>query len=460
MRHVVFNQDNYNCRGGGPGGYISRLYRGYGERGSSFVTNNDQIVDINIMFADSKEGRYPWGQILDNIKNDSFNKELLNLHASFRNMHEESDWGIYDSMLSLPSIKLMRQMYLDDLASIHVHGSYDFFKVLNILKLNKIENDVVKILTTHSPVPLFQEIYEDNLIAQFPNNKAYCDDLKRLLTYRELLAYRNADVLIFPIKEAIDSYYEYSPELGKIIDSKPVYYFLTGSAPYEVKTPVANFRCKYNIPLDAKVVGYIGRHVVARGYDTLKEAAIETWAKDPNVYFVMAGELNAYGEQPITDDNRWIEIGFTDCPGDFINSLDLVIQPSKHNYFDLSMIEILSLGKIVLTSYVGGMKYFADNTSGVITFERYNASSLANKIVEFFKLESKELNKMKNENLDLYNNHHNEEIFSKEYTKVISQIYQDFKIKEPKIRDIQIPGYISAFSNRVFSKMARFYRGK
>ena len=86
----------------------------------------------------------------------------------------------------------------------------------------------------------------------------------------------------------------------------------------------------------------------------MQEAAREL-LKDENVWFLVAGK-----EQPIKGlkHPRWIEVGWTDDPHSIISAADVFILPNRETFFDLIMLEVLSLGQIVLASRTGGNKFF------------------------------------------------------------------------------------------------------
>ena len=66
---------------------------------------------------------------------------------------------------------------------------------------------------------------------------------------------------------------------------------------------------------------------------------------------------------------HWIEIGWTNNPYSIIEASDLFILPNRETFFDLILLEVLSLGKNVLISWCGGNKKFADfNSEGILFF--------------------------------------------------------------------------------------------
>ena len=84
---------------------------------------------------------------------------------------------------------------------------------------------------------------------------------------------------------------------------------------------------------------------------------------------------------PAINNTRWIETGWTDDPQSFIAASDLVVIPNRHTYFDLSVLETLSLGKSLLLSDSGGNKYFKQFQSPGIFYHEPDIESLVNEMM-------------------------------------------------------------------------------
>lgn len=137
-------------------------------------------------------------------------------------------------------------------------------------------------------------------------------------------------------------------------------------------------------------VGIIARLSREKGVDLFLDAARAVLDVNPGIRFFIAGagilkdELSrkamAYGI-----DNSVYFMGFI---GDnlpfFINELDIVVFPSLKEGLPLSLLEAMSMGKVVIVTNVGGMpEVVADGRNGFIV-EKGDFSSIADKIVHLF----------------------------------------------------------------------------
>ena len=88
-----------------------------------------------------------------------------------------------------------------------------------------------------------------------------------------------------------------------------------------------------------------------KGYDRV----IRIFEKLENVTVVCCGKEGAI-RSPKSE--NWIEIGWTDDPFSYVCASDLFILPNRETYFDLALLETLSIGKTMLLSRTGGNKVF------------------------------------------------------------------------------------------------------
>lgn len=184
------------------------------------------------------------------------------------------------------------------------------------------------------------------------------------------------------------------------------------------KVLARDIRAKYNIPLSAFVVSYVGRHNEIKGYDDLKLIGSRLLNRYENIYILIAGK-----ESPLKglSHERWIEVGWTNDPYSIINASDVFVLPNKETYFDLILLEVLSLGKIVIASKTGGNKFFERfELSGISLFE--NVSEAITKIEEMKNKERKERNLLENENKALFQQYFTASIFADNYIKLIKSL--------------------------------------
>lgn len=145
-------------------------------------------------------------------------------------------------------------------------------------------------------------------------------------------------------------------------------------------------------------------------YDKVEEIAMECKPK-----MIIAG-ASAYLENP-----SWIEIGFTKDPYSLISAGDVFVLPNNETYFDLVMIEVLSLGKIVIASRTGGNKYYEKaGAKGVFLYDTLaEAEELVDKVKAMSKEERKKLEK---ENRCFYEKYLTSTVFYENYKKMVNEV--------------------------------------
>lgn len=411
MKHYIYAHQPFDLDKGGSIGYISYLYDAYLKYNSNFITENN--IKISFVFPE------------ENIKNNTLSSVLDQrvaytqsyLQPSTKHLLIQRQNWFKEIIPELQSNKIDAQ----SITSIHIHGAYNFFPIYNYLCKLGIESKVIKMLTTHNP---YQPMIEDMYLTCRTVKWLECD--KQMFKYyfneRDKWAFTLADCLFFPTEESMEGYYQSWPDFKNIIKNKSIYFATTGSAVKNITQSPEAMRKQLNIPNDAKVLLYMGRFIDIRGFDILIEAANNILNKYNNIYFVIVGENI---EMPIKS-KYWIQLPFTKDPGSFINMADACLCPNRGSFFDLSMIEILSLGKPIICSYVGGYKWLKDKTSGVIYAKAGDAVSFQKAIENFIEKKYNIVDNMCKDNFKLYNKSLTLYNFEKGYSKAIDEMYSEF----------------------------------
>lgn len=240
---------------------------------------------------------------------------------------------------------------------VHVHCVNEFLQ--SFYNFNGKRTKII--LTTHTPEPLIDELAGRfgmlSLLKLFPF-------VRNFFLKKEIEAYKKADLVMFPVPEAKEPYISRSPyykNLFKLIESK-IFYVPTAINKLKTKPENKHSLDKYSISSNALKVCYVGRHNEVKGYNMLKQIAVETWKNIPNVYFIIGGK-----EEPLKGikDSRWIELGWVNT-SELLNEVDIFILPNKETYFDIILLEVLRQGIPVVISKTGGNKWFEDkNISGI-----------------------------------------------------------------------------------------------
>lgn len=299
---------------------------------------------------------------------------------------------------------------LNEYDIVHFHGCHMMYYCRKAL-----ENYRGKVLlTSHTPRVSYQEIKSMLTPWGQKHMSWYYNQMVKFDRY----AFSRADYIVFPCPEAEEPYFNTWPEFASIKQNRSdrFRYVLTGTYECQAKLSRHEICAKFNIPDDAFIVCYVGRHNDVKGYDQLKLIGEKILQQNPNAFMLVAGE-----EWPLKglEHPRWIEVGWTNDPHSIIAASDVFVLPNKETYFDLILLEVLSLGKIVVASNTGGNKYFkgkldngfcayegideaVDCLSKVCSLEAGIREDLGKKNMEFFR-EELSLQAFGKNYVDLYN---------------------------------------------------------
>lgn len=229
---------------------------------------------------------------------------------------------------------------------IHFHNTEDIYTHRTALE----RYDGIVILTSHQPCA-----YHKELISRLNPRDAECHmDQLRKLEIIDRTAFERADAVIFPCPESEEPYYHSWSSYKTVRDPNKIYYLETGTRSCVATVPRREIRAKFGIPQDDFVICYVGRHNEVKGYGKLIEMCLPLLS-DSNNWVMVAGAL---GPIAAPEHERWLEVGWTDDPHSLISAADVFVLPNLETYFDLVLLEVLSLGQIVLASATGGNKHF------------------------------------------------------------------------------------------------------
>ena len=319
--------------------------------------------------------------------------------------------------LFLRAIKLSKLLNKNNISNvdfnnyevIHFHSTEDLYKCRK--NLESYNGKVV--LTSHSPCALHVE-FKNSIPEKFYKIfKEKIDNLEKMDEY----AFKRADFVIFPCKEAEEPYFNSWKKYSSIRDESKIRYLYTGINQCKAKISSDEYRKEHNYDKKDFIICYVGRHNEVKGYDNFLNIGLEAIDK-LKVKVIVAGK-----QEPLKgpQNNNWNEIGWTDDPHSIINSADVFVLPNKETYFDLIMLEVLSLGKIILTTYTGGNKTFDQfKNSGIFYYDDIN--DCLEKIRMLKNLDKKDKEKLERMNKEIFINNFNNEIFAKNYVKLIEEL--------------------------------------
>ncbi|SCP96228.1 glycosyltransferase family 4 protein [Anaerobium acetethylicum] len=362
-KFLIFMEKSLLKPVGGPAGYLYTLYQEDIKRSNqlNFLTHLGEIEDTSVAVSSSSS-----------VKESIINEFRTIKHVVIGNRSEDIESNEY--------------------ALIHFHRTSDVYKFRKSLKKYK----GVVVLTSHCPTLGSIETY---------NGKKRWEQILfwpvfKLSEMADKRSFGLADYIVFPCEEAEEPYIHAwnGFEKFKSENSEKFRYLLTGTNKRTAKVSRDEIRSKFNIPLDAKVICYVGRHNEIKGYDKLEEFGIKLLEKYPDAYILVAGK-----EEPIKGLNHphWIEVGWTNDPHSLINASDIFVLPNRETYFDLVLLEVLSLGTIPLISHTGGNKYFdKDAYEGIFVYR--DDEDFFRNVENIFKLDIKQLDKLRKSNRQLF----------------------------------------------------------
>lgn len=296
---------------------------------------------------------------------------------------------------------------------IHFHSVKDFYSARKSLK----SFDGITILTSHSPVPMALEMFEDiSNKAPVLANPLVLRMLRRIDQY----AFEHADYIMFPCREAEEPYFNNWKQYARIHNQRADSYFYcpTGIRPIQPSRSREEIRKEYGIDNDEFVICYVGRHNKVKGYDILKSLGERILELDDNTSFLICGK-----EQPIKgiSDPKWHEIGWTNDAYSYIAASDVFVLPNRETYFDLIMLEVLCLGKIVIASNTGGNKFFGNNKyPGVLLYNSPDeAIGLLDKVSNMSLSQRRELELL---NKQLFESYFTSEKYVERYLKCLEDL--------------------------------------
>ena len=122
--------------------------------------------------------------------------------------------------------------------------------------------------------------------------------------------------------------------------------------------------------------------------------------------------------------DRWIEVGWTSDPHSLISASDIFVLPNRETYFDLILLEVMSLGLPIVLSKTGGNKYFSSfKCSGLMQYESIEE---AKNIILFLKEQDKcYMNRIGNENRVLFETEFTDDKFAQRYIEVLREILEE-----------------------------------
>jgi glycosyltransferase, family 1 len=417
--HIIYYEWHLDLRGGGPTGYLANLLDGL----NRIENNVDPLIFFDTAVKQNALPEHPdeLHKFIHSFfyKNDARKNFYINNISRYKKIEHEN----YIKFLSAPrnmfcSDAMFKNINLKTTKTIHAHTIGDLIKLRN--SLDRLGNHTTKLLLTcHTPERPSAEYYKSYLEQGYSDQKALA--VKEKWEIIEKMAFKNSDILIFPSKEAMEPLLDTMDGFEDIIKQKDIRFIPTGAK--KLKSSLTKDAAKEKYGVTGKfVVGYVGRHNEIKGYDILMDAAKQLIPNNPNICFLIGG---AQGKtfKPL-EHEQWIEAGWVN-PADLFMAIDVFVLPNRMTYYDLVLLEVMSMGVPVIASATGGNKSVYSLTNALTLYDN-SVEDLAAKIVSMSNLSQEEITHIQNETLAAYENNFTTSLFAERYKKLINDIYADY----------------------------------
>lgn len=285
-------------------------------------------------------------------------------------------------------------------------NEYDIVVVHNFILFSKYrkykKKEVDLYCMNHSPVSYSEELCD--YISNFHKSVFMRSFFLNFFSKLELNEYCRSGNVVVPCREAVDGYFYYNKTIANVFNKLNFIEVPTGMNGLKPLKDYKEVRKELEIKDNQKAVCFVGRFNEHKGFDLYNQISSLLNSNSLNKDVVCF----SVGSGKIKPGNDVINLGWRTDIGDVINGMDLIINCNEHTYFDLLIIEAMSLGKAIMATNVGGNKFVAKSTQGVILFERDSLIGISDKIISLSKDDLKDLGR---KNLLAYNMYYNSENF-------------------------------------------------
>ncbi len=282
--------------------------------------------------------------------------------------------------MACSTIRKFKEIEAGNFKYIYFHDMYSFQACLHL-----IHQDQHVIFQPHSPEQMSKET------SYFSNLE---DDYNWALMAEKNIFLR-ANTIVLPNEYTISIY-------KNLINTKSNIEFIISGCQRK------NSFKKYPLSESKINLLFIGRRTEIKGFDVMVEAfkLIQAKRNDINLLF-LGGGCEVKGE-------NIYDIGFSNTPENWINSVDYVINTNRQSYFDLTIMETLSVGTpILMTSTEGHKMFIEDMSEGIIDIGQACVEKIAEKITSL-ELKKREHNQNSIDNNQLlYSNKYSHQAYIK-----------------------------------------------
>ena len=147
---------------------------------------------------------------------------------------------------------------------------------------------------------------------------------------------------------------------------------------YINRNSLNHIREEFQIPLNSKVVGIVGRLTSEKGHALLFEAARDLVKKHPDIYFLVVGDGPLLNDlKKSTETLPVIFAGFRKDMPDIYSAMDISILPSLNEGMPMVLLEAMASGKSVIATDVGDVGKVIEHRKNGILIQKKNANEIS-----------------------------------------------------------------------------------
>lgn len=260
--------------------------------------------------------------------------------------------------------------------------------------LHLLPPDQRVLLQSHSPELPHQEVAASSFAT---------DDLVRWVRTMESDAFCRADCVVFPNEDVVDIY------RPLLCDRSTIAYLPTGARRVDDNDCVG---------LDPSLCNllFIGRRNRIKGFDLLVDAFRQAHKSRPALRLYLLGRGDPVEEPGVVD------LGYSEKPHIWMRSCDYMINYNRQSYFDLSLLEALSVGaRVILSTTNGHREFLGAGSDGIITVEQPTVDRLVN-ILLSEELVRYNTDRPLRDNIDLYMRRYTDGIYRENLDALASSL--------------------------------------
>lgn len=362
MKHSLLHVVEYTRPGGGPSGYIYNLRKGLNEAGEL-----GNIVDV--FSLSNSDNRNP-SQSSSKKPLDGFLK-LVGPNLAMRLLVSR-----YIKLHWQKPLPEEVQAKIEGYQAVVFHSARFAFRYL--LANPKIDQKIFIML--HQPTNFCEELIEDWQVRYGKTN--FSKKARLILGKLELEAYLKVTGILTTTIPSLNAYFDFDSSMKKRFKEEAILYDLpSGVPPLLPEKDADQMRLELQIPKDKFVVGFFGRFHPHKGFDLFIKAA-ELAAQIGKPYLFLT--TGAGSIEPPKELKNLQNLGWRRDIANVVNAVDVVVIPNRVANFDLLALEVMSLGKPIVASAIGGNLYLASTAKGVHLFEDLEPGAILDKLNEIY----------------------------------------------------------------------------